>query len=370
MRRLSEALHEETTSPAPDRLRIERLGLEIEAVNDGLTPLENEFSQTLGSGARFAQRAAMGVLSALTAALIVVGVLISGLLLRKARQADLQYRDFLAAADDGILVTDRRTGVILEANGRAATMAGLSREQLAGRRIQDLIQSPGPVPANNGLRFHDSVLRTEEGREVRVDVRSSTAKIHDTEVAVSIVRDVTEQRRLQEQSAEAARMEALGRLAGGIAHDFNNLLAGVMIYSSDARAQVRNPGIRDAFDQIQRAAKSGADLIQHLLAFSRNQPISPQIFDVNEVVRSMVPFLERLLGSKIELATQLAPAFLPIQSDRSRFEQVIINLTVNGRDAMHSGGVLTLRTMRVAWRDIAQIGRPAPFAGDGVLFTV
>jgi PAS domain S-box-containing protein len=371
LRILSETLHGQVSSGSPDEFEIERLSLAIDAVNDRLTPLENEFSRTLGEGTRFAQRVAFAILPALTTLLIAVGVLISGILLRKIGQADRQYRDYLACADDGILVTERDTGVILEANRRAATMAGLSPEQLAGQRLQDFIQSCGSSSQNGHSEFRDSVLHREDGGEVRVDIRSSIARIHDTEVRVSIVRDVTEQRRFQERSAEAVRMEALGRLAGGIAHDFNNLLAGIMIYSSEARPHVRNVGVREAFDQIQKAARSGAGLIQHLLAFSRNQPITPQLFDINEVIRALAPFLDRLLGSRVHhLAAELAPAPLLVLADPSRFEQVVINLAVNGRDSMPSGGVLTLRTKAVVPADIAQMGRPAPFPGDGVLLTV
>jgi signal transduction histidine kinase len=157
---------------------------------------------------------------------------------------------------------------------------------------------------------------------------------------------------------------------GGITHDFNNLLAGIMIYSSEDRSQVRNPGVREAFDQIQKAARSGADLIQHLLAFSRNQPVNPQVFDTNEAIRELMPFLERLLGSGIQLGADLAQEPLPVLADRSRFEQIVLNLAVNGRDAMEEGGILTLRTRPVRPAEIAQMGRPASFSGDGVLFTV
>ncbi len=369
LRSLGASLHDEFSTKSPDHASVDRLLAEVESVNDQLTPLENDFSQTLGSGARFAQFAFYIALAVLAALLIGAGGLISGRLLHRIRVADIQYRQFLSTARDGIFITERQTGAILEVNRSAEEMAGMDSGRLQGKRFQDLLQ---PLEQSLGADpLHpDSLMRGADGRELRVDVRSSIARIHDIEVAVNIVRDVTDQRRFQERSAEAARMEALGRLGAGIAHDFNNILSGIEVYASDAREYSRTPVLREALDQILRAARSGADLVQHLMAFSRNQQLMPQVFDVNEAICAVVPFINRLLGPGIELTTTLDQAGLPIRADRSCFEQVIINIAANGRDAMPQGGILSLQTSRMNPAEIAQLGRPVPFHGDGVLISV
>src|SRR5262249_36726040 len=157
------------------------------------------FSQTLGSGARFAHDAILIALSVLTAMLIITGTLISAALLRRIRAADVQYRQFLATARDAIFISNKRTGAVVEMNPAAEDMTGLPSNQLEGKRLADLLGSSTEFTDGEHA---ERVLRAADGRELRVDVRSSIARVHDTEVLVSIVRDVTEQRRLQERSAE------------------------------------------------------------------------------------------------------------------------------------------------------------------------
>jgi PAS domain S-box-containing protein len=161
----------------------------------------------------------------------------------------------------------------------------------------------------------------------------------------TIVRDVTEQRRLQAQLVQAVKMEAVGRLAGGIAHDFNNLLTAI-VGSAELMLDSLGPAAPERVEaqEIHAAAFRAADLTRQLLAFSRQQVLAPKVVDLNEVVAGMERMLQRLIGEDIGLATSLAPDLGAVRADVSQLEQVIVNLAVNARDAMPRGGKLTIET--------------------------
>jgi signal transduction histidine kinase/ActR/RegA family two-component response regulator len=162
------------------------------------------------------------------------------------------------------------------------------------------------------------------------------------------MQDVTEQRRLESQLAQAQRLEAVGQLAGGIAHDFNNLLTAIRGYAQlAAESLAEGEQARDDIEQVIRAADRAADLTRQLLAFSRRQVLQPQVVDPAEIVASISPMLRRLLGEHIELTTRAQIAAGSIRVDPSQFEQVIVNLALNARDAMPEGGRLTIETSNV-----------------------
>ena len=160
--------------------------------------------------------------------------------------------------------------------------------------------------------------------------------------------DITEQKELEEQLRQSQKMEAIGQLAGGIAHDFNNMLTAITGYAEllaysfdedDARA--------DDVDQIRKAATHAAALTRQLLAFSRKQVLLPQRLDVNEVVRGLESLLARTLGADVELTTSLAETLASVESDPDQLAQVVLNVVLNGRDAMPAGGRLTITTSDV-----------------------
>jgi len=180
--------------------------------------------------------------------------------------------------------------------------------------------------------------------------------------ALGFLLDVTERKRLEEQLTQAQRMEAVGRLAGGIAHDFNNLLT-VIIGATEfmlAALPLDHPSRRDAVD-VSGAAERAARLVGQLLAFSRNQVLEPALLDVNDVVRDMEDLLRRLLPGTIEVTLDLDSRLQPVWVDRSQLEQVILNLAVNGRDAMPGGGRLAISTSTCVVRPGAEApGSPDP----------
>jgi len=164
----------------------------------------------------------------------------------------------------------------------------------------------------------------------------------------AFVRDVTEQRRLQQQLVQAQKMEAVGRLAGGIAHDFNNLLTAIL-GSADLALDSLTAGVpeREEIEEIRKAALRAADLTRQLLAFSRQQVIAPTVLNPNDVVATVDKLLRRLLGEDVELRVVLASDLAAVKVDPSQLEQVVLNLAVNARDAMPNGGKLTIETQNV-----------------------
>jgi len=165
--------------------------------------------------------------------------------------------------------------------------------------------------------------------------------------AVAIALDVTEQKRLEEQFRQSQKLEAVGRLAGGIAHDFNNLLTVINGFAELILADSPpGTGPHDLASHIRDAGGRAAELTRQLLAFSRKHPAAAGPIDLTEVVGNLAPLLAPLVGSPIRLVTRLDPV-PPIRADKGQFEQVVMNLVVNARDAMPSGGTLTITTQTV-----------------------
>ena len=165
---------------------------------------------------------------------------------------------------------------------------------------------------------------------------------------VSVVRDVSQRKRLEEQLRQSQKMEAIGRLAGGVAHDFNNLLTAIAGYASFVRDALAadNPAQED-IAQVLKAAERAANLTRQLLAFSRRQIIAPQIINVNDVILNLHKMLRRLISEDIDLVTLAAPDLGAVKADPGQIEQVLINLVVNAGDAMPEGGRLTIETSNV-----------------------
>jgi PAS domain S-box-containing protein len=169
------------------------------------------------------------------------------------------------------------------------------------------------------------------------------------------IRDVTErakaeqeQRKLQEQLQQAMKMEAVGRLAGGVAHDFNNLLTGISGNVQLALFDLKSTDpLADTLREIGRAAESAAALTHQLLAFSRKQLIEPKVIDLNDLISSMIKMMGRLIGEDIELRTKLGKNLEMVKIDPGQFEQILVNLAINARDAMPNGGILIIETANV-----------------------
>jgi two-component system cell cycle sensor histidine kinase/response regulator CckA len=172
----------------------------------------------------------------------------------------------------------------------------------------------------------------------------------------AIYNDVTEQKQLSERLRQAQKMEAVGRLAGGVAHDFNNILTAILGYS-DMLVAATGPddARREDLLEIRKAAERAAALTNQLLAFSRRQLLRPQVLDLPALVANLANMLRRLIGEHIELVIRSAPRVGHVKADPGQIEQVVLNLTVNARDAMPDGGRL-----EIALQDVTVPKGPGP----------
>ncbi len=152
-------------------------------------------------------------------------------------------------------------------------------------------------------------------------------------------------RQLEEQYHQAQKMEAIGKLTGGVAHDFNNILT-VIMGVTDLMAVQQDPGspLRSRLKQVQEATVKAADLVRQLLAFSRQQVLQPQVLNLNAVIANFEKMLQRIIGEDIALKTRFEPQLGHVKADPGQIEQVLMNLVINARDAMPSGGSLTIET--------------------------
>jgi len=208
---------------------------------------------------------------------------------------------------------------------------------------------------------HEVKFRTKSGQERQMLLSAHPVRLQGQLCILSILRDITDQRALEQRFHQAQKMEAVGRLAGGVAHDFNNLL---MITSANAelleKSKNDSASVSRYAHQILSATERGAALTRQMLAFSRQQLLSPTILNLNSVINDLWKMLPRLLGEDIETVLSLDPRVGSVSADRGQLEQVIMNLAVNARDAMPQGGKLIVETRNVELNG----STPSPKATD------
>ncbi len=205
----------------------------------------------------------------------------------------------------------------------------------------------------------DVPLEGEDGRHVRFFISPVTGEEEsdgEDDRVIIYVLDMSEQRALQEQFAQGQKMQAVGQLAGGVAHDFNNVLTAIIGFSDLLLASHR-PSDRSFQDimNIKQNANRAASLVRQLLAFSRRQTLRPQVIQLGDVLSDLRMLLARLLGEKVDLQVVHGRELWPVKADLSQFEQVVVNLAVNARDAMPEGGKLTIRTANIAAADVPRL---------------
>ena len=244
-------------------------------------------------------------------------------------------------------------------------------EELAGeRRFR-----PPPALAERGICSGVSVaiegkdgpfgllgVYTDEARTFSADDLNFVSSVANV-IGAAVTREREEQ--LEQQLQRVRRLESIGQLAGGVAHDFNNLLAVILNFAEFALDEAdEGSELHADIDQIRRAAERAAGLTRQLLVFSRREPVDVQVVDVNEALTSTEEMLRRTIGEHIELRSHPEPGLWPTRAGGGQLEQVLVNLAVNGRDAMPDGGRLTIRTRNT------ELAPPDLPRGRWVLLTV
>jgi hypothetical protein len=275
------------------------------------------------------------------------------------RLSEARYRELFASHPVAMAVWDPVTLRILDANDAAIQQYGYSREEMAGLTIDRLVHPADwdrlmAAMPNLGTGIAGGAIFRhirKDGSVIEVEMTGHGLAMGGRPARVVMALDVTARRRLEEQLREAQKMEAIGRLAGGIAHDFNNLLTAINGYSELLLAALPSGDARRSeAEQIQLAGKRAAAITGQLLAFSRRQLLKPEVVDVHAAVRRIEPTLRTLLGNRVELRLELRARDPFVMADAPQLEQIVINLAVNGRDAMPGGGVLTIGTANLAAR--------------------
>jgi two-component system cell cycle sensor histidine kinase/response regulator CckA len=272
----------------------------------------------------------------------------------------------------GIAVADVHGG-LHEVNDAYARMLGYSREELLSGSVDRTEQTPPEWRSSDeaavAMLKETGVATPREKELVRKDGRRVPVLIGvamlDHPYCIAVVLDQSQQKRLEEQLRQAQKMEAVGRLAGGVAHDFNNVLSVILSYGEILLADLaEGEPMRADIEEVAKAGKRAAELTRQLLSFSRQQVLEPKVLDLNGLLNNIDKMLRRILGADIEFVSVAGQGLGRVRADPGSLEQVVMNLVVNARDAMPTGGKLTIETGNVVLdREYARLhpdSKPGP----------
>jgi len=282
------------------------------------------------------------------------------------RAAEVRFMRFFDHTPMAIATVDR-AGAVVRANARFAKLAqSLGLEATANNSIfrtvnardrSSLIAAINQAAEGQGdIPPVEAMLDGGKERWGQFFVTAVEADERETEAAIIYMLETTERRTLENQINQSQKMDMVGQLAGGIAHDFNNVLSAIMM-ANDFLLNAHkptDPSFQDIM-QIKQNATRAATLVRQLLAFSRKQTLRPQVLDLGDALSDLTMLLRRLIGEKVKFDPVHGRDLWPVKVDVSQFEQVIVNLAVNARDAMPDGGKLTIKTANVSAQEAEKL---------------
>jgi two-component system cell cycle sensor histidine kinase/response regulator CckA len=297
------------------------------------------------------------------------------------RAAEVRFMRFFDHTPMAIATVDR-AGAVVRANARFAKLAqSLSADGAANKSIfrtvnardrGNLIAAINQAADGQGdIAPVEAMLDGVKERWGQYFVTAVEEDERETEAAIVYMLETTERRTLENQINQSQKMDMVGQLAGGIAHDFNNVLSAIMM-ANDFLLNAHkptDPSFQDIM-QIKQNATRAATLVRQLLAFSRRQTLRPQVLDLGDALSDLTMLLRRLIGEKVKLDLVHGRDLWPVKVDVSQFEQVIVNLAVNARDAMADGGKLTVKTSNIASDEAAHLSYKGMPAADYVRIDV
>jgi PAS domain S-box-containing protein len=269
---------------------------------------------------------------------------------KELSKSNKRHEALFENATDGILVMDK-SGVIIDANQKACEMHGFEREALigihssllevdenraaGGDRLQRMLKG-------ESLTYETSHFR-KDGTRLSIEVSARAISIGDEVFIQAFQRDITEKKKTQEHLFQSQKMESIGALAGGIAHDFNNILTVIIGYISTIRKDAgTNDKILSKLTVVENAARKASSLTAQLLGFARKKEIEMLPLQINDLIKDSMKLLEKMIDQKVTIDLKLRQDLPLIRGDFTKLEQVVMNFTVNARDAMPYGGTITI----------------------------
>ena len=279
-------------------------------------------------------------------------------------ESEARYRGLLEAAPDAMVVVDQ-AGEIVLLNVQAEKQFGYRRDELLGQRVTNIIpegfaerlvaddlRSAEDALAQQIGTGIELVARRKDGSEFPIEIMLSPLESAEGILVTAAIRDISVRKAAEGQLLQAQKLESIGRLAGGIAHDFNNMLFVINGHAEmldqdlvpEKRAELDLDETLRNVRAIREAGERAATLTAQLLAFSRQQVISPTVLDLNAAIDGLEPMVRKLIGENMRLVLKLGLDAGHIRADAGQLDQILVNLVVNARDAMPDGGTITIET--------------------------
>ncbi|TFH01318.1 MAG: PAS domain S-box protein, partial [Calditrichales bacterium] len=298
------------------------------------------------------------------------------------RESEKKFRSYVDHAPDGILVFDQN-GHIIDSNRAITELTGYSKTELLGKSFQELVPLREHVWVEDFFRILKSKGKTDlDMSYIHKDGREGQWTIDAVKLSrlrfLGFFKDITERISLEEQVRQSQKMEAIGQLAGGIAHDFNNSLTVISGYSNLLLMGKHKEQFdyNEGLEQIIRAAERAETLTRQLLAFSRKQIAQPEVVNLNTIINDSSKMLTRLIGEDVEIELKLSEDLPFILADPHQIEQILINLMVNARDAIHAQGdaaddkLITVETRRILFNKQMVKSHPGSEEGTRVMLSI
>jgi two-component system cell cycle sensor histidine kinase/response regulator CckA len=291
------------------------------------------------------------------------------------RKSEAKNRAILNALPD-LMLRIGEDGTILEFMSGKKFNHTDSLHRIVGKKLSEVL----PEEITEQSLWHIQQILVHQVMQVfrfQVDLEDEVRDLEARGVpngpgeVLTVVRDITERKRLEAQLLQSQKMEAVGRLAGGIAHDFNNLLTAILNYTNLAMRTIPDDSMaKNDLEDIKKITQHAADLVRQLLAFARPQMTEDQILNLNDLIKNMHKVVIGLIGSEIEFVQTLAPDLGDVKSDSSQLGQVLINVIINAKDAMPQGGRLHIETANVQFSQNLIHQHSTIEAGDYVLLSI
>lgn len=294
------------------------------------------------------------------------------------RESEEKFRGLVEGSSAAIWIHDGTR--FLYANPAAVTMMGYTADELCRLAPVDIVhpdwrdfvmkRAADRLSGKKLPNHYEYQILKKNGEALWIDFSAAVIEYEEKAAIIASAYDITERKKLEEQLLQSQKMEGIGRLAGGVAHDYNNMLGVILGYSEMLLSKMykADPAYR-SIEYIRSAAKRGADITKQLLAFARQEIVSPHVINPNEAVESLDKMFESLIGENIKLSFLPGDNVWNIRIDKTQFDQILVNLATNARDAIENNGTITIETSNVSIDEAYTQNRIEFSPGEYVMIT-